>query len=401
MSERQSIKVDVMPITDGATPDPQNVNKHTQRGSTLLQNSLRKRGAFRSIASAGKGADVPVIYAGNLTHEMAVDAGFTEIVNVHVTGNQLVNVVRDDIAPGSPEAIALGIEDNQIGKESADIDVLAALASGDNAVLAVLRDEDKLFNQMVERMGIPSNEPQDSEPQIDMAEKLREKWKTESGQTWLIGDDGKLFVGPAELAHINCDFAIYDPPFDWSASQQENSLSWVLWKNCALMGLHYCMPLSSRKDWLHWWVWDAGVARFGGKGYHPTKTCAVIFAFGEKERFHETACNVIGENYPSQIVRITHPIQGKEHPQEKPMKLCEYIVALYSSENETIGDPFAGSGTFALASLQMKRKYHGAEIDPGRCAVILERASTLGFSCAVQSDADYNIHSEDIVEGLS
>ena len=189
MSERQSIKVDVMPITDGATPDPQNVNKHTQRGSTLLQNSLRKRGAFRSIASAGKGAQVPVIYAGNLTHEMAVDAGFTEIVNVHVTGNQLVNVVRDDIAPGSPEAIALGIEDNQIGKESyqADVDVLAALASGDNAVLAVLRDEDKLFNQMVERMGLPSDEPQDAEPQVDRAEELREKWGVELGDMFGMG----------------------------------------------------------------------------------------------------------------------------------------------------------------------------------------------------------------------
>ena len=83
-----------------------------------MENSLRKRGAFRSIASAGKGVEVPTVYAGNLTLEKAIDAGFTEIVNVHVTGNQIVNVVRDDIAPGSPEAAALGIEDNEVEERS-------------------------------------------------------------------------------------------------------------------------------------------------------------------------------------------------------------------------------------------------------------------------------------------
>lgn len=146
-----NVKIEVLPIADGATPDPNNVNKHTQRGQTLLQNSLRKRGAFRSIASAGKDAETPVIYAGNLTHEMAVDAGFTEIVNVHVTGTQLVNVVRDDIAPGSPEAIALGLEDNEIGKQSyqPDIDVIAALCAGENAVLMSIKKQDSILCDMI------------------------------------------------------------------------------------------------------------------------------------------------------------------------------------------------------------------------------------------------------------
>src|SRR5512146_407531 len=112
------MRVEVLPIEQGATPDPNNINKHTQKGGGLLENSLRKRGAFRSIASAGKGVDTPVVYAGNYTLEKAVSAGFTEVVNVHVTGNQLVNVVRDDLEPGSAQAIALGIEDNETAKQS-------------------------------------------------------------------------------------------------------------------------------------------------------------------------------------------------------------------------------------------------------------------------------------------
>lgn len=148
-------RVEVLPIEQAATPDPNNANKHTMRGGTLLENSLRKRGAFRSIASAGKDVKTPVVYAGNYTLEKAVDAGFTEIVNVHVTGNQLVNVVRDDIAPGTAAAIALGLEDNEIGKTSyaPDLDLVAQLAAGDSAILSALKAEDKIFGGMLENMG--------------------------------------------------------------------------------------------------------------------------------------------------------------------------------------------------------------------------------------------------------
>lgn len=181
-------KVEVLPIEKGATPDPSNVNKHTQKGGGLLENSLRKRGAFRSIASAGKGVDTPVVYAGNYTLEKAVAAGFTEVVNVHVTGNQIVNVVRDDIEPGTAAAIALGIDDNEIGKQSynPDIDILAALAAGDNAVLSALRQEDKTFGNMLGGMGL-KEETQDVEPQIDRAAELLEKWKVRTGDLFGLG----------------------------------------------------------------------------------------------------------------------------------------------------------------------------------------------------------------------
>lgn len=153
MSVKPPPKVEVLPIEQGATLDPNNVNQHTAKGGKLLTNSLQKRGAFRSIASAGKDTDVPVVGAGNFTLENAVAAGFTEIVNVHVTGGQLVNVVRDDITPGSPEFYALAIEDNEIGKQSynPDIDILAAIAA--DSGVALLRSEDKVFDDLMKDMG--------------------------------------------------------------------------------------------------------------------------------------------------------------------------------------------------------------------------------------------------------
>jgi len=151
---RIMVKVEVKQIEQAATPDPNNINKHTQKGGGLLENSLRKRGAFRSIASAGKGVETPVIMAGNFTFEKAVDAGFTEVVNVHVTGSQLVNVVRDDLAPNSAEAIALGLEDNEIGKASynPDLDILAAVMA--DPAMQTLKAEDKMLADIVEGMGL-------------------------------------------------------------------------------------------------------------------------------------------------------------------------------------------------------------------------------------------------------
>jgi hypothetical protein len=147
------VRVEVKTLDD-LEPDPNNINKHSVRGHTLVENSLRRRGAFRSVAAAGKGVVKPVVMAGNLTIEKARDAGFEEVIFVHTNGRQIVSVIRDDIEPGSPEAIALGIEDNESASKSyaPDIDVLAALAAGDRSILSALRAEDKVFNSMVEHM---------------------------------------------------------------------------------------------------------------------------------------------------------------------------------------------------------------------------------------------------------
>ena len=152
--EKEMTKTETRSIED-LLPDPNNVNRHTQRGHGLVENSIRRRGVGRGILAAGKNTEKPVIMAGNLTHEKARDAGISEVVFVHTTGNQLVVNVRDDLDPTSPEAIALGIEDNESGKLSynPDIDLLAAMSAGDNGVLSKLKEDDKIFAGILEGMG--------------------------------------------------------------------------------------------------------------------------------------------------------------------------------------------------------------------------------------------------------
>ncbi|EAI8168508.1 site-specific DNA-methyltransferase [Campylobacter coli] len=52
-----------------------------------------------------------------------------------------------------------------------------------------------------------------------------------------------------------------------------------------------------------------------------------------------------------------------EHPTQKPIKLLEKLVLLATNENDTILDPFMGSGSTGVACMLKKRNFIGCEID--------------------------------------
>lgn len=55
--------------------------------------------------------------------------------------------------------------------------------------------------------------------------------------------------------------------------------------------------------------------------------------------------------------------RSKIHPTEKPLKLFEYLIESSSNEGDIVLDPCIGSGTTAIASIVLNRKYIGYEID--------------------------------------
>ena len=55
--------------------------------------------------------------------------------------------------------------------------------------------------------------------------------------------------------------------------------------------------------------------------------------------------------------------QKYNHPCPVPVKLMERIILLTTNEGDTIIDPFMGSGTTGVASLNVGRKFIGFEID--------------------------------------
>jgi site-specific DNA-methyltransferase (adenine-specific) len=61
------------------------------------------------------------------------------------------------------------------------------------------------------------------------------------------------------------------------------------------------------------------------------------------------------------------------HPTQKPLDLMLELVRLFSDPDELVLDPFAGSGTTAVACLRSGRRFIGSEIDPRYHALALER----------------------------
>lgn len=65
----------------------------------------------------------------------------------------------------------------------------------------------------------------------------------------------------------------------------------------------------------------------------------------------------------SSIITENREHYTMEPPTQKPIKLLEKLVLLATNENETILDPFMGSGSTGLACLFKNRNFIGCEID--------------------------------------
>lgn len=159
------IRVERRKLTD-VLPDSANANRHRQRGQAALERSLRKLGFFRPTAAFGKDVAQPVMGAGNLTQETAVSIGMDEAIFVFTDGSTPIVHVRTDIAPGSPEAHALAIEDNRIAEISLDWDVETLLSVAPDELLTSLWEPDELSDLGAQ---IPDFAPVDenTQPRLD------------------------------------------------------------------------------------------------------------------------------------------------------------------------------------------------------------------------------------------
>jgi DNA modification methylase len=74
----------------------------------------------------------------------------------------------------------------------------------------------------------------------------------------------------------------------------------------------------------------------------------------------------------------------RQHPTQKPIRLCESFISRFSKESNLLIDPFLGSGSTMVASHQLKRKCYGMELDPKYCDVIIKRMIKLDSNIKVK-----------------
>ena len=129
-------------------PDSQNCNKGTERGSQLLERSLREYGAGRSIVADKNG----VVLCGNKTLEAAAGIGLKKIVVVETDGTTLVVVQRTDLDAATPQAKELAISDNRTGEVNLDWDAGVVAAMSDEVDLSKFFGEIELKKLLGEHL---------------------------------------------------------------------------------------------------------------------------------------------------------------------------------------------------------------------------------------------------------
>ena len=70
-----------------------------------------------------------------------------------------------------------------------------------------------------------------------------------------------------------------------------------------------------------------------------------------------------GQKYNNLLDAVINRDTLEGHPSQKPIKLISKLLNEFSKEGDTIFDPFAGSGTTAIACMKYKRNFIGSEIN--------------------------------------
>lgn len=88
----------------------------------------------------------------------------------------------------------------------------------------------------------------------------------------------------------------------------------------------------------------------------------IYFVYKKKTSKFNNNGKVIHDFIETSLVSTKEKKWGK-HPTQKPEKLIEFFVTILSDENDTVLDPFMGSGTTGIVSVKNNRNFIGIEIN--------------------------------------
>jgi len=409
-------------------PDQKNANQGTKRGRELLLESLKQLGAGRSILVDKDGN----VIAGNKTLQAALQLGL-KVRMISSERDELVVVQRSDLDLEQPtgEARRLAYLDNRVAELDLEWDpeqLAADLEMGlDLDALGFLETE---LQELLEGLNSGVN-LEDPGPEMDKADELHGKWKTEAGQIWRLGEH-RISCGDctapdelnAVLAGELATICWTDPPYNVNLGGSEHptwkrrainndnlgdefpafvrSFAEAIWKACVPGAVLY-MTMGA-KEWpnvdmilrevgFHWSstiIWVKNQHVLARKDYQTQYEPMWQGLKGDLDD------DIDGEENPvlpvwygwkgdaarnrkvisrkqSDVWLIDRPQKSIEHPTIKPLELVERSLRNSSMPGDVVFDGFSGSGTTLIACERLGRKCIAMENDPKYVAVALER----------------------------
>ncbi len=74
--------------------------------------------------------------------------------------------------------------------------------------------------------------------------------------------------------------------------------------------------------------------------------------------------------YPTNVLHLATECNNKNHSAAFPEDLPEWFIKLFTQQNDTVLDPFMGSGTTLIVANRMKRNSIGIDIIPEYCDMV-------------------------------
>jgi hypothetical protein len=93
-------------------PDPNNLNKGSERGNYALERSMRDYGFARPVVAASDGT----ILAGNHAYAKAGELGFNKVRVIETTGDEIIVHKRTDLDADTAKARMVALADNRAGQ---------------------------------------------------------------------------------------------------------------------------------------------------------------------------------------------------------------------------------------------------------------------------------------------
>ena len=380
------------------TPDGENFNKHTEFGQKLLEDSLRKFGAGRSILVDKDGN----IIAGNSTTETAASIGMEDVIVVPTDGKKLVVVQRTDLSLDSPEGRELALADNMTALKGIDLDLAKVQETlGDDLAKAWGMDIPEVQKQAQE-------DDFDPDSVTDTVCKKGDIWKlgnhrlmcgdsTDAGSVALLmdGEKAELFLtdppygvsyadkneylnsigtGHRLTKRIENDHLTEDEMFDFwkkvfanAYEATDKQMSFYVFG--AQVGDLLLLLLALKESKLmpkHGLVWV--------KNNHVLGRCDYNYkhepiTYGWKP----DGTHKFYGGFATSVLEFDKPLKSDLHPTMKPVPLIAELIKNSSADNGKVLDLFGGSGSTLIAAEQLNRKCYMMELDPHYCDVIIAR----------------------------
>jgi site-specific DNA-methyltransferase (adenine-specific) len=82
--------------------------------------------------------------------------------------------------------------------------------------------------------------------------------------------------------------------------------------------------------------------------------------------FGKNVSNWLGRDlvYPTNVIHMATECSNRNHSAAFPIDLPKWFIKLFTQPEDLVLDPFVGSGTTALAAIQLGRRYSGIDLSP-------------------------------------